>query len=339
MAPIGDNPQSTISISKRSVNDLFKKCYHDASSAACIRCLSVRRLGVHAHHHAVEGDKNRHGFRAQFLPFPETRQKLAGTLLHASPCLPGCWVAEYFDGEWAICFGLDRPLFGEAPFGPWVATVPTFDLASAQRSVALHEAGLAELADLAYPAIFSTRVRLGAGGRLVNEAFVLQDGIYRALHHKQVFPDKQGFYEARWFEPGPLRFGLMELAGLKIGVIVCSELMFPELASHYGNLGANVLMVPRATYRDNVESWITAARMAAYVSGCYVLSSNRAGYDFRGVGFAVDPGGEELLRTGPNRPVEVVEIDPCRVTEVRRHYPHTIKSQLGSTLRVGLRLT
>ena len=33
-----------------------------------------------------------------------------------------CWVAGYFGGEWAICFGLDRPLIGwksyvDAPCG------------------------------------------------------------------------------------------------------------------------------------------------------------------------------------------------------------------------------
>ena len=48
--------------------------------------------------------------------------------------------------------------------------------------------------------------------------------------------------------------------------------------------------------------WDAAARMAAIVSGCYVLSSNRVSYGarsgqrFGGHGFAYSPAGDLLAR-------------------------------------------
>jgi N-carbamoylputrescine amidase len=88
---------------------------------------------------------------------------------------------------------------------------------------------------------------------------------------------------------------VVEHRGLRIGVLLYTELMFNEWARHYRRQGAHVIVVPRASGASG--KWDTAA-MAAIVSGCYVLSSNRASQvndpdsSFGGRGFVYSPTGE-----------------------------------------------
>jgi N-carbamoylputrescine amidase len=67
-------------------------------------------------------------------------------------------------------------------------------------------------------------------------------------------------------------------------------------------------------------------RMAAIVSGCYVLSSNRAGRDsrgqtFGGSGWIINPNGDVVAKTSPDEPVVSHEIDLKLVERAHRQYP------------------
>ena len=112
-------------------------------------------------------------------------------------------------------------------------------------------------------------------------------------------------------------------------MLLCTELMFNEWARHYRRRGAHVIVVPRAS-AASVANWHVAARMAAIVSGCYVLSSNRVSSQlercnaeplFGGVGFAYSPTGELLHETSAELPFAVVQIELDRVRHAQRNYP------------------
>lgn len=221
---------------------------------------------------------------------------------------------------------IDRPdiaVLNEMPFGPWVADRETFDPALARATVQDHEHALPVLLNMPTP-VLSSRPIPGPQ-KLSNEAFLIADGRYQPIHHKHFFPQESGFFEDAWFAPQLPGFNVVEHRGLKIGVLLCTELMFNEWARHYRRQGAHVIVVPRASGAS--RKWDTAAAMAAIVSGCYVLSSNRApvGNDpssnFGGRGFAFSPAGELLAETSPANPLVSIEIDLTRVAEAQRSYP------------------
>ncbi|MGE5233808.1 MAG: carbon-nitrogen hydrolase family protein, partial [Acidobacteriota bacterium] len=142
--------------------------------------------------------------------------------------------------------------------------------------------------------------------------------------------DEEGFYEARWFAGGELRFRLAEAGPLRVGFLICTELMFNEHARRYGRAGAELLLVPRATGRASLERWLVATRMAAIVSGAYVASSNRGGVDergqeFGGCGWIVDPHGDLVARTSATSPVAFHELDLAWVKRAQREYPCYVK--------------
>ncbi|KRC71859.1 N-carbamoyl-D-amino acid hydrolase [compost metagenome] len=218
----------------------------------------------------------------------------------------------------------DLLVTNEMPFGRWLAASPSYDPLLAAESVRVHEAGLEALAALKVPAIVSSRP-VPVGGRLANEAFALQDGRYTGLHHKQYFPEEPGFFEATWFQPAMDGFKVFEAGGIRLGVLLCTELMFNERARRYGRDGAELIVVPRAS-GASTSRWLTAGAMAALVSGCYVVSSNRAGRTaqgqvFGGMAFAFQPDGEPLARSTDTESIVAIDVDPARSRAQQSRYP------------------
>lgn len=218
----------------------------------------------------------------------------------------------------------DLAILNEMPFGDWLADQPLFDPVSAAVSVNVHECALSALENMACAVLSSRPIR--GPHKLSNEAFLVADGTYHVLHHKQYFPQEHGFYEDSWFAPQRSGFDVAEYMGLRLGVLLCTELMFTEWARHYRRQGAHVIVVPRAS-GTSMRNWHAAAAMAAIVSGCYVLSSNRAAAvgdsesDFGGRGFIYAPGGELLFETSSTTPFACVEIDFACIANAQENYP------------------
>lgn len=223
----------------------------------------------------------------------------------------------------------DRPdifLLNEMPFGKWVSVGRAPDAAVLRESMSVHDEGVEHLAELSATTVLGSHP-VFSGSVAVNEAFVWNenDGLTPA-HHKQFFPNEGGFYEARWFARGPTRFNVMDAGGVRVGFLICTDVMFNEWARHYGRNDAQLLAVPRATPAGSVERWRTMCRAAAIVSGCYVASSNRAGLDesglrFSGNGWIIDPIGDVIAETSPEEPVAGAELDLDLVEKAQGEYP------------------
>lgn len=217
-------------------------------------------------------------------------------------------------------------LLNEMPFGSWISVgaQPNIDdLNTCQR---LHRKGLEHLRELGTHAVLGTYPRF-ENARSVNEAFVwtnLQGT--QGVHTKQFFPNEAGFFEARWFERGERKFGIVEVVGIRVGFLICTDVMFNEWARFYGRNGADLIAVPRATPIGSVERWRTMCSAAAIVSGCYVASSNRAGSDesglkFAGKGWIFNPVGDVIAETSAEAPVAAAELDLSLVRKAQEEYP------------------
>ncbi|OHV15725.1 carbon-nitrogen hydrolase family protein [Methylorubrum extorquens] len=218
----------------------------------------------------------------------------------------------------------DLLVTNELPFGPWLAANAAYDRAAADGCVAVHEHGLQALAALPVAAVLSSRA-VWSGERLANEAFAVERGAYRPLHRKRYFPDEPGWLETAWFRPGSEGFRTAEVGGIRVGVMLCTDAMFNEHARALGRQGADLIAIPRAA-GPSAEIWHAAGRMAAVVSGAYVISSNRVGTmpggpAFGGGGFAYLPDGALLATMGATETLAVVEIDAEISARQRAAYP------------------
>lgn len=219
----------------------------------------------------------------------------------------------------------DLLITNEMPFGSWAPAADQYDNSVASNWVNLHENGLNCLKELGIPCILSSRPILTTP-RLANEAYIIdRESGYQQVHHKHYFPEEKGFFEKSWFEPTISGFDLIQVGELKVGVLLCTELMFNEWARHYRRKGASLIAVPRATGVSS-NCWHAAAKMAAIVSGCYVVSSNRVGFDgtgvrFGGNAFAYSPNGELLGETTESSPTLSFVLDKETVQRQQCEYP------------------
>jgi N-carbamoylputrescine amidase len=235
--------------------------------------------------------------------------------------------------SWAsLIADLDRAkpdifLLNELPFGPWISAGSSFDPAVWKQSVADHEAGMAALGELGVEIVLGSR-SVERRGRRCNEGFVWtpREGV-RAAHTKQHIPNTPPSYsETVWYEPDELRFQVVGAGPLRVGFLICTDVMFTEHARRYGRNGVHLIAVPRAMPVEVAHAFDVALQMAAISSGCYVASSNRSGMDpagglFEGRGCIVDPGGRTVAQSSPFDRIVLHDISTEFVTWKQGFYP------------------
>ena len=184
-------------------------------------------------------------------------------------------------------------------------------------ALAAHEHGIAVLAGMierladgaARPA--NTVIAVNQGGELI--------GAYRKVHLYDAFGDRESDrLTAR--RPEPL---VVELGGLRVGVMTCYDLRFPEMARFLVDAGADVLAVPAAWIAGpgKVDHWVTLARARAIENTVYVLASGQTGPYRAGHSMIIDPMGEVLASMEDEPGVVVADVTAERVSAVRERNP------------------
>ncbi|HEV7610478.1 MAG TPA: NAD+ synthase [Steroidobacteraceae bacterium] len=82
--------------------------------------------------------------------------------------------------------------------------------------------------------------------KIFNSAVVIRDGVVLANHRKACLPNYRVFDEKRYFTPGALPT-IVELNGIKAGVLVCEDVWDAEPALQAAQAGAEVLLVINAS--------------------------------------------------------------------------------------------
>lgn len=159
-------------------------------------------------------------------------------------------------------------------------------------------------------------------GKVYNTAYVLDRGklagTYRKIH---LFSLMQ---EDRSFDAGD-RWLLAETSIGKIGVFICYDLRFPELARRLALEGAEILVVPGEWPKPRDEHWRTLLRARAIENQCYLVAANCCGVvgklDFFGMSLLVNPKGEVLAEGGYAPGEFVADLDFTAMAEWRAQIP------------------
>ncbi|MBI1385028.1 MAG: hypothetical protein GC150_08975 [Rhizobiales bacterium] len=151
-------------------------------------------------------------------------------------------------------------------------------------------------------------------GDIIYNSALLVSGEGRPLanHRKLAIPP--GF-ERRWFATGESPT-LVELGGLRLGILVCYDAEFPEPARTLALAGADAILVPTALSAQ----WDIVARKViptrAFENGVYIVYANHAGREgeinYLGASCIVAPDGADLARAG--RSGEIIRATLSRET-------------------------
>jgi predicted amidohydrolase len=177
-----------------------------------------------------------------------------------------------------------------------------------------------------------TVIEAGTDGRTYNTAAVLDaDGRLLGCYRKSRIPMDEGFYEQSYFAPGDGRPGVFRTAFGAVGVGVCYDQWFPELARAATLAGAEVLVYPSAIgdidhlrFRDESSwqrMWLNAHLGHAASNNVFVAAVNRVGHEgrvaFWGGSFVLDPSSRVLAQGGCAEEVVLASCDLGRVREVQ----------------------
>lgn len=211
----------------------------------------------------------------------------------------------------------------ELGLDPWVATRRDPRDEDAEDEAGPRATMGAELARSHGLAIVTTVIRRDAEGRRFNTALAFDaDGELRHSYRKIHLPHEPWFWEANHYEPGDEPPRVFELAGLRVGLQICSDLNRPFGCHLLGAQRADVIIAPRATHASTYPRWQTVMRANAVTGGAYLVSVNRApehGALLGGPSVAIGPDGE--IRVETEEPLAFVDIDPQAVVDARREYP------------------
>lgn len=146
-------------------------------------------------------------------------------------------------------------------------------------------------------------------------------GAYRKVHLYDAF----GSRESDRLEPGPADAAplVLDVAGLRFGVLTCYDLRFPESARRAVDAGAEVLVVPAAWAAGELKAmhWRALAVARAIENTAAVVAVGMAGRGVVGRSLVVGPDGVVGLELGPDPDVRTVDLDAATLAEVRGTNP------------------
>jgi NAD+ synthase (glutamine-hydrolysing) len=140
------------------------------------------------------------------------------------------------------------------------------------------------------------------GTRIFNSALVIRDGAVLANHRKACLPNYRVFDEKRYFTPGT-EPTVVELNGIRAGIMVCEDVWEPEPAGQSRGAGAEVLLVINASpYEVNKQAQreLEVARPRVTETRIPLVFVNLIGGQdelvFDGNSFVMDAHGEVTMR-------------------------------------------
>jgi predicted amidohydrolase len=151
--------------------------------------------------------------------------------------------------------------------------------------------------------------------------FVDPDGTIQTYRKALIPPG----FEQDVFQSGQASV-LFDWRGLRIGLLICYDVEFPERVRNLALQGAELILVPTAL----VQQWdVVAQRLVptrAFENGVYVAYANHCGAVgaamFLGQSCIVSPIGQDVARAGADECVIRAVIDPAKVAAAQSRLPY-----------------
>ena len=183
-------------------------------------------------------------------------------------------------------------------------------------------AATAEAAEIAILAGFAER----AGDTIYNSAALAVPGrallVYRKCH-------LYGAYEQNLFAPGAEPPPIVEIGGLKVGILICYDVEFPEAVRRLALQGADLVAVPTALPESDHAPFIAEKLLPvrAFENQVAIVYANHAGADlgfaYAGRSCIAMPDGTDAARASADRAELIVaDYEPARFAALRAANPY-----------------
>lgn len=171
-------------------------------------------------------------------------------------------------------------------------------------------------------------------GKLYNSCVVFDPEGKMLLKHRKIHlfdisvPGKIHFQESETLSPGN-NLSMFDTPFCKIGVGICYDIRFAELAQLYSRKGCQLLVYPGAfNMTTGPAHWELLQRARALDNQVFVATASpardeTASYVAWGHSTVVSPWGEVISKAGPEEEVIYADIDLQYLAEIRQQIPIT----------------
>lgn len=166
-----------------------------------------------------------------------------------------------------------------------------------------------------------------AGDTLYNSAALLDASGALIANHRKRLASPQSFEVTTFANGSSVTFA--EIGGLRVAIIICYEVEFPESLRQAAQGGAHLVLVPTALGAD----WgIVAEKVVptrAFENGVWIAYADHVGEEgglaFFGGSRIVTPDGQEMAVAGPGQEgLTTTEVDLGRVTAAQTRLPFLV---------------
>lgn len=220
--------------------------------------------------------------------------------------------------------GADLVVFPEALMTKFDGSVERF-AAHAQASDGPFARAIDDMAaEFGIWVVYTMNERNSEGALPFNTAVITDDdGAQRARYRKVHLFDAQGFRESDRMAPGDALMAPVEAPFATLGLGICYDLRFPEVATAAALSGTQVMLYPAAWVAGpgKVDQWETLLRARAienglFVAGCCCVDEGRIGHSC-----VFAPDGAPLATSDGTEQLVTCAIRPAEVERVRKATP------------------
>jgi predicted amidohydrolase len=163
-----------------------------------------------------------------------------------------------------------------------------------------------------------------AGKQVFNSAqLIAADGTVSAGYRKT---HRYGPFERERFAPGERPVVQAELQGVRVGIMICYDVEFPENVRAHALAGTDLLAVPTAQMRPYEFVAESLVPVRAFENQLYVAYVNRTRtegeFDFVGLSCLAGPDGTVRTRAGRGEELVVGDVDPALLAASRAANPY-----------------
>lgn len=135
-----------------------------------------------------------------------------------------------------------------------------------------------------------------------------------------------GCFEREWFTPGDRPVVQAELGGLRVGLMICYDVEFPENVRAHALAGTDLLLVPTAQMHPFQFVAESLVPVRAFENQMYIAYVNRTGpegeFEFVGLSTLAGPDGVARARAGRGAELVSADVDPAFLAASRETNPY-----------------
>ena len=158
---------------------------------------------------------------------------------------------------------------------------------------------------------FNTLVAVGPDGSLA--------ATYRKIH----LYDSFGYRESDRLSSGDIEPVVLDVAGVRTGLMTCYDLRFPEMGRALVDAGAELFVVPAAWVagEHKLHHWRTLLTARAVEDTVAVAAAAQGGERYTGHSLVIDAWGSILGEAGDDDGLIQADLDPADVAHAREVNP------------------